>query len=77
MQLNKHARLISQALDETHKKIIMNVKITDKNLKDVDNSNAKLKKYLKHCRRSYCLLDVILVLLLLVLVYLGYKQLTS
>ena len=72
--MNKHARLISEALDDTHKKIVLNAKILDKNIKDLDNSNAKLKKYLKHCRRSYCFLDVVLVLLLLLLVYIGYKQ---
>lgn len=73
-QMNRHARLISEALEETHRKIILNVKVLDKNITDLNNSNTKLKKYLKHCQRSYCMLDVVLVLLLLLLVYIGYKQ---
>ena len=72
--MNRNARLISEALDKTHQKIVLNVRVLEKNMKTLEDSKAKAKRYLKHCQQSYCLLDVVLVVLLGVLVYVGYKQ---
>lgn len=37
--MNRNAKMISEAIEETHRQIILNVKILSKNEKDLDNSN--------------------------------------
>lgn len=52
------------------------MKIMTTNKKELETSNLKLKKILKHWTRPNCCLDVILILLLLVLAYLIIRQFT-
>ena len=76
-QMHKHAMHISEALKTTNTQIFLNTQVTDDNLKKVDEANSTLEKVMKYAKRSYCWLDVILILLLLMLVYLGYREIAK
>lgn len=70
----RHAITIGEALDITHKQILLNLNVVTDNLEALDDSNRKLKKVLKNWSRPNCCLDVVLVLLLLALAYLIWRQ---
>lgn len=45
--LKQQALTISEALDITHKQILLNLKLVQKNDEDLNNANKKLKKFIK------------------------------
>ena len=70
----RHAITIGAALEITHKQIVLNLNVMTENVEALDDSNRKLKKVLKSWSRPNCCLDVILILLLLALGYLIWRQ---